>query len=51
MEDPAFRELAAREHLDIDYVSGEKVAGIIAKAYAAPAEVIASARELMSGGE
>jgi tripartite-type tricarboxylate transporter receptor subunit TctC len=51
MEAPAFRELAAREHLDIDYVSGEKVAGIIAKAYAAPAEVIASARELMSGGE
>jgi len=49
MKDPAFAAEAERQHLDINWVSGEKVAGIIAKAYAMPAPVIASARELMGG--
>jgi len=49
MKDPAFKEVAEREKLEINYVTGEKVAAIIAKAYAAPPKVIASARELMGG--
>jgi tripartite-type tricarboxylate transporter receptor subunit TctC len=52
MNDPAFKEEAEREHLEINHVSGAAVAAIIARAYAMPPEVIGAARELMgSGGE
>jgi tripartite-type tricarboxylate transporter receptor subunit TctC len=47
MKDPAFNAQAKRENLDIDYVSGERIAEIIREAYAMPDDVIASARELM----
>jgi tripartite-type tricarboxylate transporter receptor subunit TctC len=47
MQDPAFKAEAKKENLDIDYVSGDQIAGIIKDAYAMPDDVIASARELM----
>lgn len=49
MKDPGLIAEAKKQHLDLDFVPGEKVAEIIDQAYAMPADVIASARELMSG--
>jgi tripartite-type tricarboxylate transporter receptor subunit TctC len=51
MNDSAFKEEAEREHLEMNRVSGDAVAAIIAKAYAMPPKVIHAARELMGGGE
>ena len=50
MADSAFQEEAKRQNLDINHVSGEAVAAIIAKAYAMPPNVIQAARELMGSG-
>jgi tripartite-type tricarboxylate transporter receptor subunit TctC len=47
MNDPSFMVEAKRENLDIDWVSGQKVADIIAEAYAMPADVIGAAREVV----
>src|ERR687894_1007286 len=47
INDPAFREEAAKQRLGIDEVSGEEVAEIIRAAYAMPPEIINSAKELM----
>jgi tripartite-type tricarboxylate transporter receptor subunit TctC len=50
MSDPAFIEEAKHQNLDMNRVSGEAVAAIIAKAYAMPPAVIDAARELMGSG-
>ncbi|MGE5537089.1 MAG: Bug family tripartite tricarboxylate transporter substrate binding protein [Gemmatimonas sp.] len=47
MNDPAFRQEADQQHLEINAVSGADVARIIERAYALPADVIDTARELM----
>ena len=47
INDPAFREEAAKQRIGIDEVSGEEVAEIIRTAYSMPPEIINSARELM----
>lgn len=49
MNDPAFTAEAKKENLDIDWVSGEKVAEIVKGAYAMPADVIAAARAVVGG--
>jgi tripartite-type tricarboxylate transporter receptor subunit TctC len=51
LKDPELIAEAKKQNLDINYISGEKVSQIIAQAYAMPADVIASARELMGSGE
>jgi tripartite-type tricarboxylate transporter receptor subunit TctC len=47
MSDPALLNVAAKQHLRINYVPGEKVAEIITQAYAMPPDVVATAKELM----
>ncbi|HEY7301145.1 MAG TPA: tripartite tricarboxylate transporter substrate-binding protein [Xanthobacteraceae bacterium] len=48
MNDPAFIADAKRANIDIEEISGEKVAQIVAHAYAMPPEVIKAAKEAMS---
>jgi tripartite-type tricarboxylate transporter receptor subunit TctC len=50
IEDPRFIEEAKKTKLEIDYVSGEEVAEIIAHAYSFPPEIIKQADEVMSSG-
>jgi tripartite-type tricarboxylate transporter receptor subunit TctC len=47
MNDPGFMEDAKKQGLEIDEVSGEKVAELIKGAYAMPAEIIKAANEAM----
>jgi tripartite-type tricarboxylate transporter receptor subunit TctC len=49
LADPAFRADADKLHLHLDPVSGEDLAKALARAYALPPEVVASARETMGG--
>jgi tripartite-type tricarboxylate transporter receptor subunit TctC len=55
VEDPRFIEEAKKQKLEVDYVSGEKVAQIIESAFSFPPDIIKSANEVMSlsggGGE
>jgi tripartite-type tricarboxylate transporter receptor subunit TctC len=53
VEDPRFIAEAQKQKLEVDYVSGEKVAQIIENAFAFPPDIIKSANEVMSlsGGE
>lgn len=46
IEDPKLREEAAKQRLDITYSSGEKLEGLIAKAYQVPPQTIAKLLEL-----
>jgi tripartite-type tricarboxylate transporter receptor subunit TctC len=48
MNDPAFIADAKRANIDIEEISGEKVAQIVARAYAMPADVIKAAKDAMS---
>ena len=48
MNDAGFVAEAKRQHLDIDEVAGERVAAIIAAAYALPEEVVKAANEAMN---
>jgi tripartite-type tricarboxylate transporter receptor subunit TctC len=48
MNDPAFIADAKRANIEIDEISGEKVAEIVARAYAMPPDVIKSAKDAMS---
>src|SRR5215212_3346113 len=50
VEDPRFIEEAKRAKLEVDYVSGEEVAEIIAHAYSFPPAIIKQADEVMSSG-
>jgi tripartite-type tricarboxylate transporter receptor subunit TctC len=47
INDPAFRDEAAKQRLGIDEVSGEEVAEIVRTAYGMPADIIHNAKELM----
>lgn len=47
MRDPEFLKEAAKTGLDIQYVSGEEVDAILARANATPKEVVARAQELL----
>jgi tripartite-type tricarboxylate transporter receptor subunit TctC len=47
--DPAFRAEAERMRLHLDPVPGEELAEALARAYALPAEIVASAKETMGG--
>jgi tripartite-type tricarboxylate transporter receptor subunit TctC len=49
-DDPGFRADAARMGLEINYVSGEKVAKLLSEAYAVPADVVKVAGEAMNLG-
>jgi tripartite-type tricarboxylate transporter receptor subunit TctC len=49
MEDKAFRADIEKLRLTLDWVKGEDVATTLAKAYAAPPDVVAVAKELMAG--
>jgi tripartite-type tricarboxylate transporter receptor subunit TctC len=49
LADPELRADAARSHLHLDAVRGEDLAANLARAYALPQEIVASARETMSG--
>lgn len=51
MRDPAFIEEAKKQKLEIDEVSGEDVARIIATSYSAPADIVATAKAAMKIGE
>ena len=48
MDDPRFRAEAEKQKLEIEYVSGEKVAKIVADAFSFPPDIIKSANEAMS---
>ena len=48
MRDPAFIAEAARQKIEIEEVSGEEVAAIVANSYAAPASIVEAAREAMN---
>ncbi len=49
MNDPDLRADAKKQLLDIDSISGKKMQELVASAYAAPEDVIARARALVSG--
>jgi tripartite-type tricarboxylate transporter receptor subunit TctC len=56
VNDPAFIAEAARQHIEIAEVPGERLASIVAGAYALPPEVVKAATEVMNvagarGGE
>jgi tripartite-type tricarboxylate transporter receptor subunit TctC len=48
MDDPRFQAEAAKQKLEIEYVSGEKVAKIVENAFSFPPDIIKSANEAMS---
>src|SRR5438105_10485195 len=48
MTDPAFVADAAKAHIDLDEVDGDKVARIVARAYGMPADVIKEAKDSMA---
>jgi tripartite-type tricarboxylate transporter receptor subunit TctC len=47
MNDPAFIAQAEKEHLEIDEISGQRVAQILNDAYAMPADIIKAASDAM----
>jgi len=49
IRDPAFIAEASRQHLEIEEVTGERVAKIVAGAYALPPDIVKAATETMSG--
>ncbi|MBX9758758.1 MAG: hypothetical protein K2Y29_08265, partial [Beijerinckiaceae bacterium] len=49
MNDPEFIAEAKRQSIEIEEVSGEKVAQTVREAYALPAEIVAAAKEAMGG--
>jgi tripartite-type tricarboxylate transporter receptor subunit TctC len=49
MKDPELLEEAKKQLLDIDPITGARMAELVAGAYAAPESVIARARALVSG--
>jgi len=48
VNDPAFVAEAKRQHLEVEEVTGEHVAEIVAGAYALPADIVKAAGETMS---
>ena len=48
VEDPAFIAEAKKQKLEVDYVSGEKVAKIIETAFSFPPDIIKQANDVMS---
>jgi len=48
MDDPRFQEEAQKQKLEIEYVSGEKVAKIVQNAFSFPPDIIKAANEAMS---
>jgi tripartite-type tricarboxylate transporter receptor subunit TctC len=48
MKDPDFLALAAKGHLEVEEVSGQRVQQIIADAFSLPAEIVSAAKETMS---
>jgi tripartite-type tricarboxylate transporter receptor subunit TctC len=50
MNDPGFIAEAKKQNIEIDEVSGEEVAAIIASSYAAPRELVEAAKEIMNIG-
>lgn len=48
MKDPAFIAEAARQHLEIEEVDGEKIAALLESAYRSPPEVVKAANEAMA---
>jgi hypothetical protein len=48
MNDPGLIADAKKASIDLDEVPGEKVAGILARAYAMPPDIIKAANESMS---
>ncbi len=48
VNDPEFLAEAKRQHLDVDEVAGEKVAAIVARAFAMPDEIVKAANEAMA---
>jgi tripartite-type tricarboxylate transporter receptor subunit TctC len=46
LEDPQLKDEAAKQQLDITYVSGERLQGLMEKAYSAPPQMIARLLEL-----
>lgn len=51
LEDPLLLEEARRQRMDIKYVSGEEVQGLIVKAYATPPSVVAAAIAAVGGSK
>jgi hypothetical protein len=49
VNDPGFIAEAKRQHLEVEEVDGSRVAGLIADAYALPADIITTAAEIMNG--
>ena len=47
-KDPAFQDEAKRVRIEIDYVSGEEVAGIITESYALPPDVVKAANDALN---
>jgi hypothetical protein len=48
MNDPGFLAEAAKQNLEIDEVSGEKVEQVVARAYSMPPDIVRSANESMN---
>ena len=48
MADPGLLSDAAKAHVDLDEVDGEKLARILARAYAMPPDIIKAANESMN---
>ena len=49
MNDPEFIAEAKRQSIEIEEVSGEKVAEVVRDAYALPPDIVAAAKEAMGG--
>jgi tripartite-type tricarboxylate transporter receptor subunit TctC len=49
IRDPAFIAEAGRQHLEIEEVTGDRIAGIVSGAYALPPDIVRAATEAMSG--
>ena len=48
-KDPAFAEEARRVRIEIDYVSGEDVAKIVARSFSMPSEIVEAAKQSIGG--
>jgi tripartite-type tricarboxylate transporter receptor subunit TctC len=50
-KDPAFIEDAARQHMEIDPLSGVEIEAMLAKIYATPTDVVDRARAILRVGK
>jgi hypothetical protein len=50
-KDPAFIEDAARQHMEIDPLTGTEIESMLAKIYATPSDVVDRAKAILKEGK